>query len=90
MSLIPFLVKNSNSYSFAEGEALAKRICWEIVGRMCHLIEDSGIPAHAHNDLHLFGDYFETDYIPQVYSNYDWMNAFQQVDWSTSTISLTP
>lgn len=78
MSLIPFLVKNSNSYSFAEGEALAKRICWEIVGRMCHLIEDSGIPAHAHNDLHLFGDYFETDYIPQVYANYDWMNAFQQ------------
>jgi hypothetical protein len=78
MPLIPFLVKNSNSYSYAEGDALAKRICWEIVGRMCHLIEDSGIPAHAHNDLHLFGDYFETTYIPQVYSGYSWLNAHLQ------------
>lgn len=78
MPMVPFLVKNSNSYSFAEGDALAKRICWEIVGRMTHLIEDSGIPAHAHNDIHLFGDYFETDYIPQVFQSYTWENALQQ------------
>ncbi len=78
MSMVPFLVKNSNSYSYQEGDALAKRICWEIVGRICHLIEDSGIPAHAHNDSHLFGDYFETTYIPQVYSNYTWSDALLQ------------
>ncbi len=78
MPMIPFLVKNSNSYSYAEGEALAKRLCWEIVGRMCHLIEDSGVPAHAHNDLHLFGDYFESDFIPQNYGYYTWSSAYQQ------------
>lgn len=78
MPMADFLVKNSNNYSRAEAIALSRRICWEVVGRMCHLIEDSGIPAHAHNDPHPFGDYFETYYMPQSYSNYTWQNALMQ------------
>jgi len=29
-----------------------ENICWEIVGRICHLLGDAGVPAHTHNDPH--------------------------------------
>lgn len=76
--LIQYLLYNSPGYSQAEAEALIKRICWEIVGRVCHLIEDSGIPAHAHNDPHPISDYFEDIYMPQHYQEYDWTDALSQ------------
>lgn len=27
-------------------------ICWEVLGRMCHLLQDMGVPAHANVDPH--------------------------------------
>lgn len=44
---------------------------WEILGRMCHLLQDMAVPAHVHRDAHgedaclkldSYEDYFGTDY----------------------------
>ncbi len=32
--------------------AARDRIAWEVLGRMCHLLGDMSIPAHAHRDEH--------------------------------------
>ena len=34
------------------GDEWRNRIVWEVLGRMCHLLEDLSIPAHAHGDAH--------------------------------------
>jgi hypothetical protein len=34
------------------GEALRDNIVWEVLGRMCHLLADMSVPAHAHRDEH--------------------------------------
>ena len=75
---IPYILENATNYSQAEAIALLNRICWEIVGRMCHHIEDSGVPAHAHNDAHVISDYFESIYIPQHFQEYTWEDAAAQ------------
>jgi hypothetical protein len=33
-------------------EELANKFTWEILGRMCHLLQDMSVPAHAHGDAH--------------------------------------
>lgn len=53
----PTLLMN---YNIENGtRAKIEAICWEIVGRISHLIGDAGVPAHAHNDVHVFEDNFE-------------------------------
>jgi hypothetical protein len=42
-------------------EDLCKRITYEVLGRMCHLLQDMSVPAHVHRDAH--GD--SKDYIRQ-------------------------
>src|ERR1051325_4853393 len=56
-------------------------ICWEVVGRICHLIEDSGVPAHAHNDSHVTYDWFEQymDYFAH-YWEYNYNTAINQAN----------
>lgn len=76
--LIPFLAENTTGYSYEEAVALINRVCWEIVGRMVHHIEDSGVPAHAHNDVHVISDYFESIYMPQHFQEYTWEDAAAQ------------
>ncbi|MCP5375417.1 MAG: tetratricopeptide repeat protein [Rickettsiaceae bacterium] len=36
---------------------------WEILGRAAHLLGDMGVPAHAHNDLHIEADGYEDGYM---------------------------
>ena len=41
-----------------------KRISYEILGRVAHLLSDMSVPAHAHVDEHATSkDFYETDYI---------------------------
>lgn len=61
-------------------EQQRKAITFEILGRMCHLIQDQCVPAHAHGDVHdpivNTGDKYE-DYIATYYSSYGSNTAFQ-------------
>lgn len=34
------------------GEEFRKKIVWQILGRMCHLMQDMSVPAHVHRDCH--------------------------------------
>jgi hypothetical protein len=56
------------------------KIVWEIVGRMCHLIQDMGVPAHVHNDGHPISDYYETEFLgnQQNYKYKNYMDAYNQ------------
>lgn len=38
-----------NSYSYSD---FFDHLSWEILGRMCHLLQDISVPAHAHIDMH--------------------------------------
>jgi hypothetical protein len=56
-------------------------VCWETIGRMCHLFEDVSVPAHTHYDPHAI-DYYEKDYMPPThhggqnkYRDYEWDDA---------------
>lgn len=55
-------------------------ICWEILGRMCHLVQDLTVAAHIHNDVHanvpgIGGDCYH-DYIDGGgFNNYNWQTA---------------
>ncbi len=85
--LIQFLIQNTipGNLDTEELKGQIKGICWEIVGRICHLYEDMGTPAHAHNDPHggyhwissCFGgdDWYERDYLPIHYTDVNWINA---------------
>ncbi|MFC2093440.1 T9SS type A sorting domain-containing protein, partial [Bacteroidota bacterium] len=55
---------------------LLKGVSWEIVGRICHLIQDMSVPAHANNDSHLGNDYYEDTYVPPRYMSKNWTHAF--------------
>ena len=56
-----------------------ENICWEIAGRICHLLGDASVPAHSHNDIHppLNADVYE-DFISHNYAGADWEDAKQQ------------
>jgi len=56
-----------------------KRFVYEILGRMCHLIEDMCVPAHVHGDAHppTDKDYYEED-MDRNYYKWTWENALQQ------------
>ena len=63
-------------------EDTKNKVVWEILGRMCHLLQDMSVPAHANIDPHgpdpnLINDYYEK------YFGYDFnwnaQNTFSQV-----------
>ena len=39
-----------------------ENMCWEVVGRICHLQGDMAVPAHAHGSIHEW-DAYETGYL---------------------------
>lgn len=42
------------------GQSWRDAIVWEILGRMCHLVQDMSVPAHAHVDEHgMYPDFYE-------------------------------
>ena len=62
-------VLNSSQYSmlnYVPFNSFVDNIVWEILGRMCHLLQDMGVPAHANVDPHgglgLVYDSFESAY----------------------------
>ena len=61
---IPYIIENTNpSLTEEEANGWLNRVLWTSVGRMCHLIEDMGVPAHAHNNMHPYETY-EKDFLP--------------------------
>ncbi len=60
---------------------LRYKVPYEILGRLCHLIEDQTVPPHTHNDSHveLLGDgsAFEV-YAGNNYGDVDWITALNQ------------
>lgn len=59
-----------------------RRISYDILGRICHLLADMSVPAHAHNDAHSPVSEEGTDNYEQWaknnYSNYTWVDALSQ------------
>ncbi len=45
---IPYSPPQQRTLSVAE----RRKYCYEILGRVCHLLTDMGVPAHCHNDPH--------------------------------------
>ncbi|MCZ2268249.1 MAG: T9SS type A sorting domain-containing protein [Ignavibacteriales bacterium] len=46
---------NSNHYYGLNAQTFTQfkdNICWEVLGRMCHLLQDMGVPTHANVDPH--------------------------------------
>jgi len=68
------------------GEEFREKICWQILGRMCHLLQDMSVPAHVHRDAHGLADdgirhdsyerYFGYDFGFDFYSVYNSFNGF--------------
>lgn len=56
-------------------------VIFDVLGRLCHYLQDMSVPAHAHRDLHgsddpgIKQDYYEHDYTPAHYSEYNASNA---------------
>lgn len=46
----------------------AKKIIFETLGRICHLLGDMGVPAHAHNSIHTDWDSYEMA-LGNIYNN---------------------
>ncbi len=71
-----------------------RNIVWELVGRMCHLLEDMNVPAHTHNDVHvsiLGGDCYE-DFMTQAsnYNNYTWYTASNNGTFTNGSGMIDP
>ena len=52
-------------------EEFKDKLSWEILGRMCHLIQDMSTPAHTRRDEHGFNPDFD-DYEKWVSENNHW------------------
>ncbi|NOS85276.1 MAG: T9SS type A sorting domain-containing protein [Ignavibacteria bacterium] len=66
---------------------IKQRIVWEVLGRMCHLIQDMTLPAHAHGDVHWpEGECYE-DWTGQQnnYQNYNRYTAGSFIDPYTNS-----
>jgi hypothetical protein len=61
----------------------SKNFCWNIAGRIVHLLEDSSVPAHVHDDIHPNDeppctdnpDYYEWTYLSAHHTDKTWENA---------------
>ena len=56
--------------SNAEILGWTRRMIWETVGRMTHLIADMGVPAHAHGSWHV-SETYEKEYMPYHFQNWN-------------------
>ncbi|MCZ7616656.1 MAG: hypothetical protein M5T52_24595 [Ignavibacteriaceae bacterium] len=64
------------------GQEFRERIAFEILGRMCHLLQDMSVPAHANLDPHgddpaLIDDYYESYFGYDYYWNAQ--NVYTQI-----------
>ena len=59
-------------------ETLRKKIVFEILGRMCHLIADMSVPAHVHNNSH----------IPSLGTADKYEHDFMFIQWNDESFSL--
>ena len=59
-----------------------RRISYDILGRICHLLADMSVPAHAHNDAHSPVSEEGTDdfeqWVKNNHSSYTWVDALAQ------------
>jgi hypothetical protein len=52
-----------------------KAHAYEILGRMCHLLQDQSVPAHAHCDAHACTNGMNCDYYETNVSSYPWCSV---------------
>ena len=73
-----FSKNESKTYS----ENYRRRVSYDNLGRICHLLADMSVPAHAHNDAHSPVSEDGTDSYEQWmmsnYSSYTWQDALSQ------------
>ncbi len=56
-------------------------LIFELLGRICHLLQDMTVPAHAHTDIHgsddegIRHDYYEHNYMPQNFTRWNYANV---------------
>lgn len=50
-------------------------LVWEILGRMCHLLQDQTVPAHVHNDVHPYNLFLLIWNQPDSYEN--WVQIYR-------------
>ncbi len=59
-----------------------RRISYDILGRICHLLADMSVPAHTHNDAHSPVSEEGTDdfeqWVKNNHYNYTWVDALAQ------------
>ncbi len=54
-----------------------KKALWEILGRMCHLLQDMSVPAHAKNDIHSGDEPYEK-VLEYRFLGVNFLTAYQQ------------
>ncbi len=71
---------------------LRDRLVWELLGRVCHLLGDMSVPAHAHNDSHWpdLDSYEEWMNQPSIYNQWLYQNAIDQGGLINPTIHSNP
>ena len=70
----------SCNYEVILGQGYRDALVWEILGRMCHLLEDLSVPAHANKDEHgYYSDPYE-----------DYMSSSLNYSLSSNELSLIP
>lgn len=63
------------------------------LGRVIHLVEDMGVPAHAQLDAHIIHEWYEKDYIPSHHltetgiSNLDSVSTLHDIMYSLAHVS---
>jgi len=55
-----------------------RRVAYEILGRICHLLGDMSVPAHVHNDPHWFGGDTYEEYMEDSGHYLDYVAAYNQ------------
>ncbi len=72
----------SCNYEIVLGQGWRDAFTWEILGRMCHLLQDMSVPAHTNIDPHgdnpgLIDDYYESYFGYNFY--WDAQNVYSQI-----------
>jgi hypothetical protein len=68
--LVNYFINNTIFNDTNQIRMFLNNVIWETVGRICHLIGDMSVPAHAHGSTHEF-DTYETWYIPNYYNYFN-------------------
>lgn len=70
----------SKGWNSSQIEDKAKKIIFETLGRICHLLGDMAVPAHAHNEVHADWDFYELN-LNDIYNNDNY-----RITWNSNNV----